>query len=54
MTGRATKLLRGGSWDFNPVYCRSACRYGNARGGRSHNIGFRVSCVSPSTLHRPN
>jgi len=43
----ATKLLRGGSWDFNPRYCRSACRYGSTRDIRVNDVGFRVCCVLP-------
>jgi formylglycine-generating enzyme required for sulfatase activity len=44
------KLLRGGSWGFTPGYCRSACRFNDSRVGRIIDIGFRVSCVSPSPL----
>jgi formylglycine-generating enzyme required for sulfatase activity len=52
--GRAKKLLRGGSWNNNPVNCRSARRNNNTRDNRNNNVGFRVSCVMPSTLHRQN
>ena len=38
------KLLRGGSWFFNPVDCRSAKRYVNTRDYRDDDVGFRVSC----------
>jgi formylglycine-generating enzyme required for sulfatase activity len=39
-------VLRGGSWIFNPVNCRSACRnYYNGRVKRNDFIGFRVLCV---------
>ena len=38
------KLLRGGSWDFNPVICRSAYRLNNYLGINVDNIGFRVVC----------
>jgi formylglycine-generating enzyme required for sulfatase activity len=39
-------VLRGGSWDNNPVYCRSACRYNYVgRGNRDYDLGFRVLCV---------
>jgi formylglycine-generating enzyme required for sulfatase activity len=44
------RLLRGGSWFGLPEYCRSACRYNITRDNRNHYIGFRVSCVSPSSL----
>jgi formylglycine-generating enzyme required for sulfatase activity/uncharacterized caspase-like protein len=38
-----TKLLRGGSWDYNPDYCRSAYRHDNYLDGH-YNFGFRVVC----------
>ena len=37
-------LLRGGSWDNNPVICRSAYRGSNFGDGDDNN-GFRVVCV---------
>ena len=38
------RLLRGGSWDYNPDYCRSAYRnYYNLVNG-DYFIGFRVVC----------
>ncbi|MFM6266048.1 MAG: formylglycine-generating enzyme family protein, partial [Dolichospermum sp.] len=39
---KSYKLLRGGSWSYNPGYCRSAYRnyYGAGFGNRSY--GFRV------------
>jgi len=43
-------VIRGGSWYFNPGYCRSAYRYGIHPVDRSSNIGFRVVCVVPRTL----
>ncbi|MBH8564087.1 SUMF1/EgtB/PvdO family nonheme iron enzyme [Nostoc sp. CENA67] len=43
------RLLRGGSWDFNPWGCRSANRFYNARVNRSLNVGFRVVVVRRST-----
>jgi eukaryotic-like serine/threonine-protein kinase len=36
------KVLRGGSWFFNPRYCRSACRSRGGLGNRSNGLGFRV------------
>jgi formylglycine-generating enzyme required for sulfatase activity len=40
------KCLRGGSWLYNPVDCRSACRnLYDGRDLRSYNFGFRVLCV---------
>jgi formylglycine-generating enzyme required for sulfatase activity len=46
----SNRLLRGGSWYNNPEYCRSACRNNFTRDNCDLNIGFRVSCVSPSPL----
>jgi len=43
------KAGRGGSWFFNPRYCRSACRYYNPPDGRDNFVGFRVSCSAPRT-----
>ncbi len=40
-------LLRGGSWFFNPWYCRSAYRFNDSRDYRDLNFGFRVCCVPP-------
>ncbi len=37
--------LRGGSWDFNPDYCRSAIRnYNLWRDNHNYYISFRVVC----------
>ncbi|MEB3212869.1 MAG: SUMF1/EgtB/PvdO family nonheme iron enzyme [Leptolyngbyaceae bacterium] len=49
--GQAPLLLRGGSWNNNPTNCRSANRNRNNADNRNNNIGFRVVCSSPSTLH---
>jgi formylglycine-generating enzyme required for sulfatase activity len=38
------RLLRGGSWYFSPVGCRSAYRYWNDPVIDSSGIGFRVVC----------
>jgi formylglycine-generating enzyme required for sulfatase activity len=38
------RLLRGGSWDFNPVVCRSAYRYVSNLDNDYHDFGFRVVC----------
>ncbi|RFP56022.1 MAG: peptidase C14 [Limnothrix sp. CACIAM 69d] len=43
------KLLRGGSWDYYPGYCRSAVRFGNSPDNRSNDIGFRVCCAVART-----
>lgn len=38
------RLLRGGSWDFNPRNCRSAFRNWVEPADRNYSIGFRVVC----------
>ncbi|WP_019502029.1 SUMF1/EgtB/PvdO family nonheme iron enzyme [Pseudanabaena sp. PCC 6802] len=38
------RLLRGGSWDFNPGYCRSSQRARYAADLRYFNISFRIAC----------
>ncbi len=37
------RVIRGGSWDGEARYCRSACRGGSEPGSRSDSLGFR--CV---------
>ena len=44
------RVLRGGSWFFNPRFCRSATRVDDGAGRRDNNIGFRVSCSASRTL----
>jgi formylglycine-generating enzyme required for sulfatase activity len=39
------RLLRGGSWDFRPAYCRSAYRDYRGTDFRIYFIGFRVCCL---------
>jgi formylglycine-generating enzyme required for sulfatase activity len=41
----ATRVLRGGSWLFDPGWCRSAFRHNDAVGQRFDYIGFRV-CIA--------
>jgi formylglycine-generating enzyme required for sulfatase activity len=41
------RLVRGGSWYFVPMDCRSACRLRFARDGQVNDLGFRVVCASP-------
>ena len=43
----AFPLLRGGSWNLNPMYCRSADRIWNNPDNRNGNVGFRVA-VAPA------
>jgi formylglycine-generating enzyme required for sulfatase activity len=38
------KLVRGGSWFNNPVFCRSAFRYNDTLAFSNVTIGFRVVC----------
>jgi formylglycine-generating enzyme required for sulfatase activity len=38
------RVLRGGSWNLNPRYCRSAIRFNAPPDLRDHNIGLRVVC----------
>ena len=37
------RVLRGGSWDYDPGYLRSASRLRNAAGIRNGSDGFRVA-----------
>ncbi len=39
----ASRVLRGGSWDFNSGNVRSSYRYGNSPDYASDDIGFRVA-----------
>jgi formylglycine-generating enzyme required for sulfatase activity len=43
-TNQNARLLRGGSWDYDPIYCRSAYRGHNGLGYDDDYIGFRVVC----------
>lgn len=47
---QAIRIVRGGSWDLNPGYCRSAYRYFYNPEDRDDSIGFRVVCSAPRTL----
>lgn len=38
------RVLRGGSWEDEAEYCRSAIRYHNTADGRYINASFRVCC----------
>ena len=39
----ASRVIRGGSWDFSPLFCRTAIRVSEAPGVRSHDVGFRLA-----------
>jgi formylglycine-generating enzyme required for sulfatase activity len=46
------RVLRGGSWNRLPEYCRSAFRDGYDPGMRGEDFGFRVAVVaSPAAVH---
>ena len=47
------RLIRGGSWSYDPRACRSATRLSFRPDGRSDVIGFRVCCLAPRTLSLP-
>jgi formylglycine-generating enzyme required for sulfatase activity len=44
------KVIRGGSWNFNPQNCRSAYRSISYARGTDNNIGFRIVYVPPRIL----
>jgi formylglycine-generating enzyme required for sulfatase activity len=46
---KASRLRRGGSWDYNPHNCRSAPRNDFTTHYRYLNVGFRVVCEIPRT-----
>ena len=47
LTDKRYCALRGGSWNYDPDFCRSANRYRNNPDYDDSIIGFRVACVSP-------
>ena len=47
--GSSNYVMRGGSWNYSPDYCRSAYRLYSTRGNRFNSLGFRVVCVAPRT-----
>ncbi|MEB3883281.1 formylglycine-generating enzyme family protein, partial [Lyngbya sp. CCY1209] len=47
---RKPRVLRGGSWYFDPVYCRCTSRYWFVPGYLLDLNGFRVVCPPPETL----
>jgi len=42
----AFRVLRGGGWNVNPTYCRSALRFRSSPDDRYLNLGFRVAVDS--------
>ena len=45
-----SKVLCGGSWNYHPGHCRSACRNHDRPGYRYHGDGFRLACSLPRIL----
>jgi formylglycine-generating enzyme required for sulfatase activity len=45
---KTRKLVRGGSWIYDPINCRSASRY--VSNGIGNGVGFRVVCEPPRIL----
>jgi len=44
-TGPSTgsiRVIRGGGWNYDARYCRSANRYRNGPGYANRNLGFRL------------
>ena len=39
------RVIRGGSWFYDPWYCRSAYRINPSPDLRNYNLGFRVLTV---------
>ena len=46
----AGRVIRGGSWFNDARYCRSAARYNDSPGNRSHDVGLRLAS---SVTHGP-
>jgi formylglycine-generating enzyme required for sulfatase activity len=42
-------VMRGGSWDYAPWFCRSVSRGSNYAGTRHNDTGFRVVCSASRT-----
>jgi len=49
--GKQSRVLRGGSWIFNPQIARAVIRNLYHPDFRNYEIGFRVVCSSP-IFHR--
>jgi formylglycine-generating enzyme required for sulfatase activity len=50
---QSLKCLRGGSWLFNPDFCRSASRSGPYPDDHDYDIGFRVVCDNQMFFYNP-
>jgi formylglycine-generating enzyme required for sulfatase activity len=46
----ALRVLRGGSWNDLPRYCRCASRFNHLPGYVNYGFGFRVVCEYPRSL----
>jgi len=46
----ASRIIRGGSWFYDPRSCRAAFRYHDDPDNRDFISGFRVCCAAPRTL----
>lgn len=46
-TDNTDRVLRGGSWNYNPDYLRASYRFSSHPDNRYNFIGFRVLCLSP-------
>ena len=46
MGGIPDRVIRGGSWKYDPTFCRSALRSYEDPDGRTNNYGFRVVLVA--------
>ncbi|MBD2465775.1 formylglycine-generating enzyme family protein [Oscillatoria sp. FACHB-1407] len=47
---QALRVLRGGAWNYNPWFCRSASRDDYDPGYRGSDVGFRVCCSASKAL----
>ena len=47
--GGSRRVVRGGSWNYPAVLCRSAQRFNVVPGDRDISLGFRASLVLPET-----